>query len=243
MIAAADLGDVANLSLAVLTFAILVANVVLVISTANTAKAATRTAKAAEGEVAAARDQVQESRRQTELAQKTLDAQITPVLIDEPLDLSVEQRFNFLDTETTMHPGGVLVGQVEENRKVRMSLPVLNAGKGPARLTGVSLDLTPPQGGVMPGPPANDFTRSVLPPGESARILFFYERATRSDPDPPWWDAWNHLLQYGTFSVRVRYTDLGGRQDTISHYVIQRRTYAHYGWEVSSVMLEEPPAS
>lgn len=191
----------------------------------KSATSAERAAAAAEQEAAAARDQIATAREQVGIARLSVQAQIQPVLIDEPLDLSIEQSFYFPEGPTTMHPGGIVVADVSQERRGRLSIPVRNKGRGPAEIKGVGVTFAGRDGEAVVGPACNEITRHVLPVDESARLNFWFTADDLGDR----WDAWQHTFQYGSFSLEVTYGDLAANPNLISHFVIQRRDRAHYG--------------
>jgi hypothetical protein len=206
------------------------------ITSGGSARAAERAAEAAEKEAEVSRAQVETAREQIEVAReeagvarRALRAQTQPVLIDEPLNLAVEERYDFPDGAMTLHPGGVVVA---ENR---FSLPVRNMGRGPAHITGVGVRLTSAEGERVVGPSCNEITRSILPVGESARLNFWFNEETLG----PRWDALQHTIRaYRNLSFLVRYSDLAENPDFISHFVVRRREGSTYGWEVGQVRVQ-----
>jgi hypothetical protein len=202
------------------------------------AAAAEHQAKASRAMIKVARDQVAAAQEQAEVARQSLSVQVQPVLIDEPLQLAVEERTDFPDGPLTVHPGGIVVSSAGDT--ARLSFPVRNMGRGPAEIRGVGVRLTGRDGQRVEGPACNEVSRGVLPVGETSRLNFWFGAAEFG----PRWDAWVHTVTaYGSFTVLVRYADLSGGAHQVSHFVVQRRERAHYGWEVRRVLVEPAAAT
>jgi hypothetical protein len=247
-LAEVQVADAANATLAVLTFFVLLANLHLARSTKRTAEAAERQAAAGSSQAQAARaqaeaateqirvaaDQVRAAERHVDIAERALALQTQPVLIDEPLNLAVEERYDFPEGATTLHPGGIVVATFAEGRRGRLSFPVRNMGRGPAHIVGVGVRLSSREGRRVTGPACNEITRDVVPVGESARLNFSFGQEDLG----PRWEGWEFTTgSYGNFSILVRYRDLGGLRDLVTHFVLARRPGSHYGWEVRQVLM------
>jgi hypothetical protein len=152
------------------------------------------------------------------------------VLIDVPLDLAIEEPMVYpgRDEPVMGHRGAVHVGVGDG--EVLISLLLRNAGAGLAMIRGLGIRLAVahPSAPVMLQP-AN------VPPGERGRVSF---RATSGDA------AFAPLLQaievQQSISVEVGYSDLAGRQYTVSRFDLYFRSQAHWNWEVRQVHLQEP---
>lgn len=222
----------------------LLASSYLALITKRATDAANKTARAAQAEAAAAakqlevsQQQIEVSQRQADIAQHGVEVQMLPVLVEQPLDLSFEERAGFEDIDLTVHPGGILVSQQDD--RARVSMPVLNVGRGPARIGTASLRHVSEEGHRMSGASMTSVTRATVPVDGAARVNFVFDRSTQP---PAMWDAWSFVPRYGSFSVLVRYTDLAGGQDTISRYDVHTRDRAQYEWEVRSVYVETAKA-
>ncbi len=170
------------------------------------------------------------AREQTRISQQTLDAQIRPVLIDVPLDLTIEEQLFYpgRNAPAAAHRGGVEA--FASNEEVTMSLPLRNAGAGLAMIRGIGIRLTvaTPTAPVMIQP-AN------VPTGEYGRVNF------RATPGEAAFRPLSQAIQsQSNFSIEVGYSDLAGQQYSISRFDIYFRSRAHTNWEVRQVRLQEP---
>lgn len=254
LVLASRLGDAATVALAALTFLILLANAALAWATKRAADAtqlsagaAERAAQAAEAEAQAshdqarvAGDQVEVAREQTELARRSVELQNMPVLLDVPLDLSIEEAIAYPGGKTVVHKGGIVVATLDEpaHPHALLSFPVRNVGRGPARVGGGVLYLTTRDGKRVEAPPQREIERDVLPVDERGRIMWWFD-SSAAGPDR--WEAWEFTTgQYGSISILVRYADLAGGQDTIMHFILAARDFAHYGWAVYQTIMQTP---
>ena len=172
--------------------------------------------------------QVEVSQTQAEIAQRTLQAQIRPVLVDVPLVLDISEPAIFPDRDAITVSRGVVHVHIGSEEAL-LSVPVRNAGAGLAMIRGAEVRT------ALPSPPvALAIDRPNLPPGESARMGF---RAGVLDLA---YGPIVEAMRAGNFSVVVAYADLAGQQLTHSRFDIFARPMAHTGWEVRQVHLEQP---
>lgn len=179
-------------------------------------------------QVEASQNQVTVSQEQVAVAQHTLQAQIRPVLVDVPLELSIFEPAIFPDRDAIAVSRGAVHVHIGSD-EVLVSVPVRNAGAGLAMIRGAEMRTA-----TAHPPAALAIDRPNLPPGEYARVGF---RAAVLDPA---YGPIVEAMRAGNFSVVVAYADLAGQQLTHSRFDIYARPMAHTGWEVRQVHLEQP---
>jgi hypothetical protein len=178
-----------------------------------------------------AQEALRAAHEQTRLAQLSLSAQIRPVLVDVPLDLTQEEYVRYADRPepVTGHRGEVHVADASDG--VTISVPFRNAGAGMAIVRGVSLDV----GEAMPTPPVTLVPANVAA-GQHGRISFL------AGPDHAGLDGIRAALTpEGGFSVELGYSDLTGENYTIARFDVFYRSEAEPNWGVRQVHWRKPP--
>jgi hypothetical protein len=191
---------------------------------------AARQVQATQEQARIANEALRVANDQMRIAQQTLGAQIRPVLIDVPPDLSIEEPVFYGGVEDRLagHHGSVHAGATANG--VTISLPFRNAGAGLAIIRAVGLRV----GAPIPSPPVTIMPANV-PVGEKGRINFALpldHPVTRAVQDA--------LRAHGSFSIDVAYTDLAGEQQTISRFDIYYNRQAAWNWQVRQVHHLEP---
>jgi len=177
------------------------------------------------------------------ISERTLAAQIQPIILDVSLDPAVEDKPRFPTTSpAAVHRGGVWV--VADGSQAQCSLPVQNLGKGPARIRDALVQLTNRDGDwVAAVPHFVRIERRNLPPGPAARpeymtrINFAFQGGDRG------YSEWYHVVnEAGKFSVDVDYTDYAGGHRTITRFALHKVAEPdYYPWEVESVEFRQLP--
>lgn len=209
------------------TLLLAIATAVLAWKTRTLAREAEEDRKVALRQVDTAQEALSESREQTKIARQTLGAQIRPVLIDVPLDLSYAGPITYEDFEPIVErPGFVQVDL--SDRHAAISVPMRNAGTGLAMIRAVALHIGEP----IPSLPVTIRPANV-PPREDARVSFLVE------VDHPALKAMRRIRQDKSFSLEVSYSDLAGEQMTVTRFDIYFRSG---NWEVRQIHFQEPGA-
>jgi hypothetical protein len=177
------------------------------------------------------------------VAERSLEAQVKPIILDVALDLAVPDKPSFpgLSDPVIVYRGGVHVAAAPDGQ-ARCSLPVINLGRGPARITGIIVRLPTRDGQTIPGEPHYvKIERPNLPPEHMTRINFAFQSG---DPGwSEWYLAADPANNVGRFSVDVDYTDYAGDQRTTTTFVIAHDPDGeHYKWGVETTDLRDDPA-
>ncbi len=177
------------------------------------------------------RQQVEASNRIAEAAQTTLEAQIRPVLVDMPLNLSAGSFepavYPGRGDVVTLHPCAVHV--MDGADEMMVSIPIRNVGVGPAMIRGVDMHFPTP----CP-PPQIAINPANLAPGEAGRVLV---RAERVEPA---FDQMNNVILSGNFSLRVLFSDIAGQRLFLTRFDVYHQNGVTYGWIVRQVHFEDP---
>jgi hypothetical protein len=182
---------------------------------------AARHVEATQAQARIANEALQVANEQTGIAQRTLGAQIRPVLIDMPFERSVQDEIP--GYRGSVHAGATSNGPV-------ISLPVRNAGAGLAIIRGAGLRVGEP----IPSPPVT-ITPANLPVGENCRINFAIPL------DHPAAEPVQRVLRAsGGFSIEIAYTDLAGQQLVVSRFDVYYHPQANWNWQVRQVHHLEP---
>lgn len=191
-----------------------------------------RQTRAAQDQAQAARSALTATQEQGRIAQLTLNAQIRPVLIDVPLNVSIEEAIVYpgRDHPVMGHRGAVQVSASDQ--ELLVSVPLRNAGAGLAMIRGISLEI-----GTAIGAPPVMIKPTNVAPGELGRVSF------RAVPGNAAYAPVREVIerQDGP-SVVVAYTDLAGEQMTLSRFDLYFRPNDHWDWEVRQVHFQEPGA-
>lgn len=197
-----------------------------------------RLARQTAREVSHSGQQVELSRRQAEAsnelasaAQLTLRAQIRPVLVDVPLDLSAppseSASYPGRDDPVMLHPGAVHVNDGAD--EMMISFPLRNAGVGLAMIRGIDIWFP------TPGPqPAFTINPANLAPGDRGRVSI---RAVRGEPA---FDQIATVIKADNFSIRVAFGDIVGQEIFRTRFDVYRQNGAMYGWIIRQVHFEDP---
>jgi hypothetical protein len=219
------------------TLLLAIATVLLAASTRRLARETTdevshsaRHVEAAQEQARIANEALQVANEQTGIAQRTLGAQIRPVLIDMPFEASVQESIFYAGVRDkvpgyrgSVHAGATANGPV-------ISLPVRNAGAGVAIIRGAGLRVGEP----IASPPVT-ITPANLPVGESCRINFAIPL------DHPAAEPVQRVIRAsGSFSVEVAYTDLAGQQLVVTRFDVYYDPQANWNWQVRQVHHVEP---
>jgi hypothetical protein len=175
--------------------------------------------------------------RIAQISQKALDAQIQPILLDVPFDLSIEDKPKFpTHPIAAVHRGGVHVAATPEGQ-AQCSLPVVNLGRGPARITGIVVQLPTRDGPTITGEPHfRKIERPNLPPDEMTRINFAFQGGDTGWSE--WYLAVDPANRVGRFSVDVDYTNYAGGEPTTTRFVIAHDPDGYfYKWGVETTEL------
>jgi hypothetical protein len=219
------------------TLLLAIATVLLAASTRRLAREtkdevshAARHVEATQEQARIANDALQVANEQTGIAQRTLGAQIRPVLIDMPLEPSIQEAILYagIKDQIAGHRGSVHAGTTSNGPVI--SLPVRNAGAGLAIIRGVGLRVGEP----IPSPPVTIMPAN-LPVGEDGRINFAIPL------DHPAAEPVQRVLRAsGSFSIEIAYTDLAGQQLVVSRFDLYYHPQANWNWQVRQVHHHEP---
>ncbi|MCW2992898.1 MAG: hypothetical protein JWQ18_393 [Conexibacter sp.] len=191
-----------------------------------------RQAEAAINQATATQAALAEARKQTNISEQTLNAQIRPVLVDVPFEAGINERLSFpgRDKSVISRRGAVVVSVGDGD--VLISVPIRNAGVGLAMIRGISLEI-----GTPIAPPDVSIMPTNIGPGERGRLNFRMEQGHNA-----YATLAKLLARKQSLSVVVAYSDLAGRQLTLSRYDLYHRERALSGWDVRQVHLQEPDA-
>jgi hypothetical protein len=199
---------VGTILLALATFRLAQRTATEVEHTARLAAASLEQVAATQDQARASHEALDAAREQSAIAQLTLNAQIRPVLIDvlAPMSAPTEEA-HYAGTEPRPTRHGVVVAEARSDEAL-VSLPLRNAGAGLAMIQGVELRLGLEIFSVpVTIRPAN------IPRGEHGRVGF---RATpRNAAFAPLGET---IHRRQSFSIEVRYTDLSGRQPSLTRF-------------------------
>jgi hypothetical protein len=219
------------------TILLALATFILALFTFFLLRSGTKDRKIAMDALEAGREQAKISERHTAAAEKTLESQIQPVLIEIPVDLSVlprDQVYFPTSVEPTEIPYGGVYAAADvgpNENEVRISVPLLNAGRGIAKVEGAWIELANPRIGYS----AVDLSRPNVPVGTHTRAQFFFregEDGFRSVGDL--------IRGQSEFLVALRYSDVFGRQTTTTRLTARFRSRAHMNWEIDLVDVGDP---
>jgi hypothetical protein len=141
------------------------------------------------------------SARSARTAERHLEAQTRPLLIDVPFGRIYEQDREIVVPGSVV--GATLPNPIEGTVLVGshwVSLPLRNVGQGLARVTGAGFEVD----GERFAPAELEITMRNVPPGEETRLGL-------SIPDPHG-QHFTRAVENGSMEVYVEYTDLTGGQ-------------------------------
>jgi hypothetical protein len=163
--------------------------------------------KGSKRQVAIGLEQVEVSRRQATAAERAIQGQHTPLLIDVPYGTEREPtRFDHLGQPMSFRDASeVIVRLAAETASLQIGVPLRNVGTGLARVTSLSLE---PGFGVQWN---STIPKPNVPAGERARF------ALSVHPDQAGYELMRALVERRDgFAVSVTYTDAAGAQATIT---------------------------
>jgi len=192
--------------------------------------------KVADDALAAATYQAQISERQAETAEKALQAQMRPLLIEVPIDRARVDRFRFgSDNTDSLKTVGELY--VDSSRstatgnEVRLAVPFLNAGNGVARIQCAWIEVE------GQGYECGGFVRANVPVGLETRALFAF-----GEENPGYQPVKALIDTHADISVGIRYCDAAGRQITTTAFTLSHHGAQEPEWEVNVIDLRDPDA-
>jgi hypothetical protein len=222
---------IGTLALALVTAGLAISTHSLARKTAEEVDHSKRQVEAINEQAAIAQDALAASREQVEVSQRTLEAEMRPVLVDVT-------RGEGSAFERVIYPGydgsagsGQLTATAHDQH-VLISVPVRNVGPGLGLMLGATL-----QTRLEIGQPPCVFRPSAIPPGEAGRVSF------RATPGSAAFAPLKALIEgQEDFSVEVLYTDVAGRQATISRLDVVLADASPLRWRVRQVHFQSPDA-
>jgi hypothetical protein len=203
--------------------------------TALLAQASQHQVKSSQEQARIAQDALAAAREQTQISLLTLNAQIRPVLVDVPPEPPYRAGDDMIHYPRRDPVKGGRIGAVQVRsspEELLISVPFVNAGVGLAMIRGVGLR----HRASVPDPPATIRPTNVLPRG-FGRVSF------RATPHDACFAPLCEMVERAQdFSIEVAYSDLAGRETTISRFDIYFRAEASGQWEVRQMHLQAPGA-
>lgn len=220
---------IATLVLAAVTVVLATATWRMATQTGREVSQTAQQVEATQEQARIANDALNVANEQTLIAQRTLAAQIRPLLIDVPAERSTEEELpDSVAAEVSGYRGSIHAEVTGSG--IVISLPIRNAGAGLAIIRGVGLLVGEP----IPSPPVTIMPAN-LPPGERGRINFVVRN------DHPAANA-VHVAVESTrsFVIELGYSDLAGEQLTVTRFDLTYSPDSDPGWQVRQVHHLEP---
>jgi hypothetical protein len=168
---------------------------------------------------------------QAEIAQRSLDSEIRPILAEVPLNVGVEELIYYPDRAEPVHgvEGGVHVWI--DDSELLCSVPFRNVGRGLAKVETAYIE----GAGRATAYRAADITRPNIAVGERTRAVFRFRRG-----EAGYAEVGHRVRTPDDWVAAIRYTDVGDRQVTATKLQVRFRSRAHTNWEVEYVEITDP---
>ena len=221
---------------ALATFILAAITLAVLFSARGDRKVAVEALEAAQTQAQISQEQADAAAQHAEIAEKTLAAQIQPVLVEVPLDLSIKHSVFFPTVPEPLDlPDGGIYAAADvpgvDGAEVRIAAPFLNAGRGIASVSAAWIEVP----GVLQGFSAIDLLRPNVPIDRQTYALFLFR-----PEEAGFRDVGALIRTKSEFVVVIEYGDITKRQVTKTKLLVRYRSTAHTNWEVVNVEVSDP---